>query len=245
VILTGGVLAVIGSGTSVPLLREGLRYGCSFALEGEGAGWTCVDGIGYVGAVLGLLGGGALVLAAGLTVVVSRRPRRWQGVVLAALSFVPPIGAAILMLAGVTGASASFPPGVEGADGWIVLVLPSLVVASMGLALAAATANRTGLPGLAVFSVGIVLVVAAIVLQVGMLVACVPAIALAIASRLRCAYVEAIGRFDERAQEFATQSGVPSMTTTDEPSSSKRRAVPSGKWSRNSDGTPNSSETVN
>ncbi|MFG6475176.1 hypothetical protein ACFXP7_02200 [Microbacterium sp. P06] len=212
-ILVSGVLAVLSSGATVALLREDLRFGCDYGLEGEGAGsWLCTDGVGYVGPLTGLLACGALALAVGLTIAVSRRPAVWHGVVLAVLSFVPVISAGLLTLAGVTVYAQTFPPGMDPVSDWMHLVVPSVVLALAGLALAAATARAvTGL-GTLLFSIGIAAVVVAVPLQLGMLLAYLPAIGLALAARSRFVYLTAMGEFDARHARFTRWTGSRAVT---------------------------------
>lgn len=192
--LAGGIAGALFAPVVVSLLRDELRFGCAWAAAGEGAGWSCGDGIGYVLPVAGLAGMALLVAAAGATLAARQRPRSSDPVLLAALAVVPLAWAGVWTLASVTVLARAFPPDLDPVAVWARLVLPALVIALLGVAVVVGAGSFPS-PWSAVGRVlGAVLVLVACVLQPGLLVAILPAAGLAVAAATRRGFVRAVVR---------------------------------------------------
>lgn len=136
--LVGGVASVVMGPATLWLLREVLHVNCGRGAPGTeaGGGWTCADGISYLGAAV-LLGGAAVgVAVVGALVaylVRSDRVARVALTLLAALS--------VGWMLGWTWYGSSHlvwqtPPGMAGTDFWVAAVGPAALVASVAIGFA-------------------------------------------------------------------------------------------------------------
>jgi hypothetical protein len=183
--LVGGLVGLMLAGATVGFLREGLRYGCDYILEGEGAGsWLCQDGIGYLGAGIPLVGIALLTAAAGATVSAARGPVRARVALLLAIAAVPPVGFGASTFYAVTVLGRTLPPGQHPLDAWWTLVVPCVVATLLAVAAVGAgivVGRRRPRVGAIVVAAGFGLFVVAGVLQPGALVLIAPAAGVAVA----------------------------------------------------------------
>lgn len=177
----GGLLAVLLGPGLVTLLRDRLHYQCaSDSPDPERAGWMCVDGIGYLAAGFPPLVVAALVVLAGLLLVLAARVRiQIPLAVLALLS----VGVG---LAGSWHAVATeqrpVPVGVVRTDFWIEAVLPSAIVAVSALVLMVVGLVVRGRAGVILTSAAAGGILLATVLQPGLALSTMPALGLVVAS---------------------------------------------------------------
>ncbi|TFV81793.1 hypothetical protein E4V99_12580 [Microbacterium sp. dk485] len=136
-VLLGGILALLLGSRTLGLVRETLRFNCSWGIGGEWGPegtWVCADGIGYLGAAVGLGGMSALLVVAGLLVAVARPSRGRVFLVLAAIS-IGWIGWWTYYAA--TAYSGSRPAGETGWGLWVTAVMPGIILCAIGLVVGA------------------------------------------------------------------------------------------------------------
>ena len=182
-VVAGGLLAVLLGPGLVTLLRDRLHYQCaSDSPDPERAGWMCVDGIGYLAAGFPPLVVAALVVLAGLLLVLAARVRIQIQIPLAVLALLS-VGVG---LAGSWHAVATeqrpVPVGVVRTDFWIEAVLPSAIVAVSALVLMVVGLVVRGRAGVILTSAAAGGILLATVLQPGLALSTMPALGLVVAS---------------------------------------------------------------
>lgn len=135
-LLVGGVLTGLTSVGVVGLLREGVRYGCQYTEEGEGRGWFCADGVGYILPWLGVLFLLAVIGGIALVVVIGDYHA----------DVMLPLVAALPLAVGLIASASGIMSAGQGAGDrshHIAAWLSSMVVAAPALAVGAALAVAT------------------------------------------------------------------------------------------------------
>jgi hypothetical protein len=138
-VLLGGVLAFVFGWWALALVRETLHFNCSWGIGGEWGpegSWLCADGIGYLGVAVVLGGMSALLVVVGLLVSVSR-PSRARAVAFVALAAISIGWIGWWTYYAATFYSGPRPAGETGWGLWVGVVLPSIILCTIGTIVAA------------------------------------------------------------------------------------------------------------
>lgn len=134
-VLLGGVVTLFFGSSALGLVREALHFNCSWGIGGEwgpNGTWVCADGIGYLGVAVVLGGMSALLVVVGLLVAISR-PSRGRSIVFLVLAAISIGWICWWTFYAATYYSGPRPVAETGWGLWAVIVLPSVILCTIGL----------------------------------------------------------------------------------------------------------------
>lgn len=168
-VLLGGVLAAFFGAAVLGLVRETLHFNCSWDIGGEwgvDGSWACADGIGYLGVAVVLGGMSALLVVVGLIVAISR-PSRGRSIVFLVLAAISIGWVCWWTFYAATSYSGPRPVGETGWGLWAVIVLPSVILCTIGLLVGAVGALTLRRWSLVALRCGMGLMIVGTALQLG------------------------------------------------------------------------------